>query len=194
MKQWLFGWVLTFVSVAGFGQQQSFSSIDWKVQSLDAPTPDSLARAINGMFSTQLEKTRAIYAWITSHIDYNTSIYKPWAAKYDYSPDPLDTASIWPSGDEMVARKVMRRRTAVCDGYARLFKVLCDYTGIEAVIVQGYGRVAGSNRFRTNHTWNAVKIDSAWYLVDATWASGYMTFGDDYVRKQNDVYFLTPPD
>ncbi|HYO21986.1 MAG TPA: transglutaminase domain-containing protein, partial [Flavisolibacter sp.] len=165
-----------------------------QVQSMDAPTPDSLAKLINKNFSSPLERVRAIFSWISTHIEYNTNIYRPWASSYSYSPDPLDTAAVWPSGDEMLARKVMRKRSAVCEGYARLFKVLCDYSGIDVQIVQGYARGVGSNKFRTNHTWNAVRIDSTWHLLDVTWASGYLNFGNDYVQKQNDHYFLTPPD
>ena len=65
----------------------------------------------------------------------------------------------------MVAQKVLRRGKAVCDGYARLFKVLCQYTGLEAVVLNGYVRTdvgRSSERFKTNHTWNAVRIDSVW--------------------------------
>src|SRR5215203_5022219 len=195
MKKWVIGLGMCFFSIAGHTQQKiSFSSIDWKMQSAEAPTPDSLARLINKNFTTDLEKVRAIYSWITSHIEYNTAIYKPWNAAYTYSPDPLDTAAVWPSGDEMVARKVMRKRLAVCDGYARLFKVLCEYTGIEVAIVHGYARGIGNPKFRTNHSWNAVKIDSAWRLLDVTWSAGHLNYYDDFVQRQNDYYFLTPPE
>ncbi len=195
MKKWWIGLTVIFLTDVGYSQQKiSFASIDWKMASTDAPTPDSLARIINSYFTTELEKVRAIYGWITSHIEYNTAIYKPWAASYKYSPDPLDTAAVWPSGDEMVARKVMRKRNAVCDGYARLFKVLCNYVGLESELIQGYASGISSAKFRTNHSWNAVKIDSTWHLVDVTWAAGHLNSYDDFVRRQNDDYFLTPPE
>ena len=195
MKKWWIGLTMFFLSFACVAQQKnSFASIDWKMESVDAPTPDSLSRLINKNFTSDLEKVRAIYSWITTHVEYNTAVYKPWTASYKYSPDPLDTAAVWPSGDEMVARKVMRKRSAVCDGYARLFKVLCEYAGVEAATVQGYARGIGSSKFRTNHSWNAVKIDSAWHLVDVTWAAGHLNSNDDFVQRQNDYYFLTPPE
>jgi Uncharacterized protein involved in cytokinesis, contains TGc (transglutaminase/protease-like) domain len=32
-----------------------------------------------------------------------------------------------------------------------------------------------NRRFAVNHTWNSVYIDSTWYLLDVTWASGVVT-------------------
>jgi transglutaminase/protease-like cytokinesis protein 3 len=197
MKWWLIGLVMVVSSeVRSQSRGISFASIDWKMGNTEAPTPDSLARIVSANFSTELERTRAIYSWITSHIAYNTTGYKPRKAFTAYPADPLDTAAVWPSGDEMTARKAMLRREAVCDGYSRLFKVVCQYAGIEAEIINGYGRTNTTNdsRFRTNHTWNAVRIDSGWYLLDVTWAAGYINFLDDFVTKQNDFYFLTPPE
>lgn len=195
MKRWLIGLTMLFYTVIQAQQVASSSSIDWTVQNIEAPTPDSLAHLLIANYTTETEKVRAIYSWITNHIAYNMDIFKPGKASYKYSPDPLDTSAVWPSGDEMIARKVLRKRVAVCDGYSRLFKVLCRYAGVEAEIVQGYGRVngGGEKRFKTNHTWNAVRIDSVWKLLDVTWASGYTTHADEYIQKQNDYYFLTPP-
>jgi hypothetical protein len=196
MKWWLIGLlVISCKVVKAQPSTKSFSSIDWHVQTIEAPTPDSLAYLLTANYATGLEKVRAIYSWITVHIAYNTDIYTRMFVSYTYPFDPMDTAAVWPSGDEMTARKVMKRGRAVCDGYSRLFKVLCNYAGIEAEVIQGYGRGSGGdNKFRTNHTWNAVKIDSNWHLVDATWASGYLDFRDKFVPSQNDFYFLTPPD
>ena len=196
MKKWTIFLAMLFFGVGNAQQVASFSSIDWNVQNVDAPTPDSLAGLLTKNYTTELEKVRAIYSWITTHIAYNMDIFKSPSKTFKYSPDPLDTAAVWPSGDEMIARKVLRKRVAVCDGYSRLFKVLCSYAGLNAEIVQGYGRVygGGDKKFKTNHTWNAVRIDSVWRLLDVTWASGYTTFSDAYVQKQNDVYFLTPPE
>jgi hypothetical protein len=196
MKAWLTGLLMFFLlGVSAQPRTSSFFSIDWRMQNVEAPTPDSLARFIAANYTTDLEKVRAVYSWITSHISYNTGIYKPGSAAVGYTFDPMDTASVWPSGDEMTARKVMLRKLAVCDGYSRLFKVVCEYLGIEASIVHGYGRTngMGSQKFRTNHTWNAVRIDSAWHLLDVTWAAGHLNFRDDFVFQQNDFYFLTPP-
>ncbi|MBD0333534.1 MAG: hypothetical protein ICV66_12860, partial [Chitinophagaceae bacterium] len=95
-----------------------------------------------------------------------------------------------------VACKVLSEREALCDGYARLFKTLCEYSGIHSEIVRGYVRSSigkmGEN-FHTNHSWNAVLIDSTWHLLDATWAAGYINYANEFVRKYDGYYFLTSP-
>lgn len=176
--------------------QGDFSAVDWQVLSVTRQMPDTLAYHLTKLYTTDIEKVRAIYSWICQNISYNADIYKPIHLRKPYLPEPVDTALEWKSGDEMVARKVIRRGVAVCEGYSKLFKVLCEYAGIKAVVINGYVRSdfdRAAERFRTNHAWNAVQIDSLWYLVDVTWAAGYMTWGDEFVQKQNDFYFLTPP-
>jgi hypothetical protein len=37
-------------------------------------------------------------------------------------------------------------------------------------------------------------IDSNWYLLDVTWAAGYLNYaGNNFTKDYNDYYFLTPP-
>jgi transglutaminase/protease-like cytokinesis protein 3 len=175
----------------------NFSAIDWYVQSVQDTRPDSLAVKLTAPYTTDLEKVRAIFSWICQNIRYNVDIYRPLYLRARYKPEPIDTTSEWKSADEMMAQRVLRRGITVCEGYSRLFKVLCQYSGVEAVVLNGYVRTdldRAAERFRTNHTWNAVRIDSGWHLLDVTWGAGYMTYGDEFVQKQNDFYFLTPPE
>jgi hypothetical protein len=97
-----------------------------------------------------------------------------------------------------VAETVLQKGEAVCDGYARLFTTLCDYAGICSEIIIGYAK-NGTNKptqkFGVNHYWNAVMIDGKWYLLDATWASGYISFSrDEFIREYDENYFLTAPE
>lgn len=96
--------------------------------------------------------------------------------------------------NERVAAKVLYKGVAFCEGYARLFKTLCDHAGIKAEIIYGYARTNNNKRFGVNHAWNAVYLDSAWHVLDVTWASGIVTFTNEYIRQYNDYYFLTPPE
>ena len=173
-----------------------FFSIDRYVQNIEAPTPDSLVKKLTAPYPTELEKVRAIFSWIAQHVSYNTAIYNQ-AGKYKavkFVPDPDDTVSSKPA-IEQTAEKVLRRRTAVCDGYAKLFQTLCNYAKLQSRIITGYAKcyVERNEKFRTNHTWNAVKIDSAWHLLDVTWASGYVNYVNEYVQHIEEAYFLTPP-
>jgi len=54
--------------------------------------------------------------------------------------------------------------TAVCDGYAKSFKLLMDLAGIECYRV--IGDVIYSNE---GHAWNIVKLNGEYYQVDCTW-------------------------
>jgi hypothetical protein len=193
---WVFFLLLSFWAQAQ-KPKADFWAIDNYVQSVKATAPDSLAHLLTFRYTTDLEKVRAVYSWICQNIRYNVDIFRPLALRARYVPEPIDTLSEWKPADEMYARKVLRRGVAVCEGYSRLFKTLCELTGVEAVVLNGYVRTnldRSAERFKTNHTWNAVRIDSTWHLVDVTWGAGYIAYGDEFVQKQNDFYFLTPPE
>lgn len=175
----------------------SFGTIDWNAQFIDSDNIDTLAQQLTGPYQTEEEKVRSIYSWITKHIAYNTGIYNSWKrnASVSFKPDYSDTVGEWRSANEMTAIRVLHRRIAVCDGYAKLFKTLCDYAGIRSELITGYAKcyLERADKFRTNHTWNAVMVDSAWKLIDVTWASGYVNYADEFVQHQDDTYFFTPP-
>ncbi len=64
--------------------------------------------------------------------------------------------------------------SAVCEGYAEAFKLICDREGIPCITVLGYGNGGA-------HKWNYVKMDDGlWYLLDATWddKETYIYYGD----------------
>src|SRR4029079_2030806 len=171
--------LLLFLWTAAFSQRKtaSFSSIDWRAADIDASSPDTLAMQLTAPYSTDLEKVRAIFRWITEHIEYNTLRSQPYGIVYydDGIESAHDNDSILQPLDLRVAEIVLKRRVAFCEGYARLFETLCDYAGIRSEVISGYSRTNMSSRqFRCNHKWNAVLIDSNWYLLDVTWASGYL--------------------
>ncbi|HEX5154440.1 MAG TPA: transglutaminase domain-containing protein [Parafilimonas sp.] len=191
--------ILLLISACSFCQSKniSFSRIDARADDIDASSPDTLSYLLTSPYTTDLEKVRSIFYWITSNISYNTIRYQPQPVLYEddgYAAED-DADSVLKPLDERVARITLKRRHSLCDGYARLFKTLCDHAGIKSEVITGYARTnSGSNQFRCNHKWNAVMIDSNWYLLDATWAAGYLNFsGAIFIRNYNDYYFLTPP-
>ncbi len=196
--KWLICCYLLFITSLCFTQnsKKSFSAIDWRAEDINSNSPDTLAQLLTAPYNTQLEKVRSIFMWITEHIEYNTLRFQPYVKYHDDGVESEeDSLPCLRPLDERVARIVLKRRQTVCEGYARLFKTLCDFAGIKSEIICGYARSnLGSKKFQCNHNWNAVMIDSNWYLLDATWASGYLSFsGTEFIRDYNDYYFLTPP-
>ncbi|MGZ8557669.1 MAG: transglutaminase domain-containing protein [Chitinophagaceae bacterium] len=192
-------WFL-FATTSAYSQQDrsAINAISHKERIDEVITPASLAQQLTLSCSNDMQKVRAIFYWITENIAYRT---KPVRSRKKPSPDFIednnDTTALKPL-DERVAETVLENRLAVCDGYARLFKTLCRYSGIQAEVINGYARTEASKkiqRFRPNHSWNAVWLDSAWHLLDVTWASGFISWhGADFVRHLDEQYFLSTPD
>jgi hypothetical protein len=198
MKMWV-SILLVLLGQSSYGQLWSsdFSKIDWYVQSVPAAAPDSLAKRLTAPYTTDLQKVRAIFRWIAEHISYRTRINFRGSFALRYNTDePEETDTAFKSLNRRVAESVLKKGEAVCDGYSRLFKILCDEAGIRSEIVTGYARTnmsRGGVQFRSNHNWNAVFIDSSWHLLDVTWASGYISFSNDFVKEFDESYFLAPP-
>jgi transglutaminase-like putative cysteine protease len=96
-------------------------------------------------------------------------------------------------------KAVLATRLAVCEGYATLFKKMCDIKGISCALVSGYSRGYGSSVFSTenvtssNHAWNIVKINGSDYLVDTTWDAGYLE-NDRFIRSYSAGYLFADPE
>jgi hypothetical protein len=161
-----------------------------------APTPDSLSKLLTVGLTSDQEKVRSIFRWITANISYqHRRVNRSGAPRH---PADLDTTWDGKPADERTAFSVMQKREAVCEGYARLFKTLCNAAGVRSVVITGYARNEqdpADRNFYPNHSWNAVWLDSAWQLLDATWASGYMRSGSDlFTQAFDEYYFCTPPE
>jgi hypothetical protein len=162
-------------------------------------SPEALAKQLIAPCKNELAKVTAIFRWITDNISYKI---KPGPGRGSnkisiIESRKMDDGPIKPL-NERVAETVLQKREAVCDGYARLFTLLCDYAGIRSEIIVGFAKNSTNKpvrRFGVNHYWNAVMIDGIWHLLDATWASGYLSFRrDEFIREYDEKYFLTAPE
>jgi hypothetical protein len=158
----------------------------------------ALANLLTANDTTDKQRVLSIFKWITDNVAYNVKSFQFSSNRNDYwLEDDDDTSAVLKPLDERVAIIVLKRRTAVCDGYARLFKILCNDVGIPCEVITGYAR-GSMNRvgvqFRCNHKWNAVMVDSAWHLLDATWASGYINYRNEFEKEYNSYYFFTKPE
>ncbi|MDR3239665.1 MAG: hypothetical protein LBT44_06210 [Clostridiales bacterium] len=71
------------------------------------------------------------------------------------------------------------QHTAVCSGYSETFKIFMDLLGIECDMVYGTANLDGQT---FGHSWNRVRLDDQYYLVDVTW-------DDPFPDKPERVYY-----
>lgn len=85
-----------------------------------------------------------------------------------------------PAQSSFYAAGVFLKGKAVCEGYAKAFKMVCDGLGIESVIIPGQ---ANNGKKTENHMWNYIKMDDGkWYAVDITW--------NDQQNVKNEVFLV----
>lgn len=144
---------------------------------------DLFIEAVNKKFTTDVDRIRAAFYWISENIGYN---YK---AVNDSSIRQNNITSLIQSGQ------------ALCGGYANLMEYFCLKFGVECVTINGTGRslysdiVLNPGKLSSDHSWNAVKINGEWKLIDATWGSGHTDYSTgEYRKSRNEKYFLAAPE
>ncbi len=174
--------ILLFTQAVKSQETDDYSVIDSFVDSLQIDkdeTFEELAKNIVKSEWKEIEKARAIFYWIAKNI------------QYDYKGLETDYWKFYPS-DYSIAFGTYIQRKGVCGGYSYLFKFMCNEIGIESVVIDGYSRneisQAGLPIEEIDHSWNAVKINGKWGLIDVTWAN---SSGEG--KNINNYYFLTPP-
>jgi hypothetical protein len=115
-------------------------------------------------------KVYAIHQWVTTHIKYDFKTLN----NHQYDVVPID--------------KVLRKRKAICLGYAQLFETMCKHANINAVTIEGYLRNergdVNDKLYMSNHAWNAVYVNGQWQLIDVCLDAGYMR----YFKKKRIVF------
>lgn len=140
-----------------------------------------LAFSITRNAISDAEKAVKIYKWITKNIAYDNELMRNENLQ----------KQIYTS-EENVVKYVLERKMALCGGFALLFKFLCADVGIQAEEVHGYTKDYSGKlqkRKKPNHTWNAVRLNGKWQLLDITWAIGHGTNS-----KPDSFWYLTTPE
>lgn len=195
------------VDRAAYTAAVNYATVDKHALSLPSKykTIAALAKDLFEPLSTQQEKVRAIFMWITNNISYDCVAYhskKSTRVSFTYSTEQ-ELAEKKEKYYFEYATRVLQSRKAVCEGYAALFNALCKQAGIQSEVVIGTAsnniekikRLKERKNFFTNHTWNKVLIDGTWYYADATWASGYCDVGVKHFFKEfKPYYYITPMD
>lgn len=153
------------------------SRIMYRIPDSLTKTTDGISGYVNENFSSDKDKSRAIFIWISRNIQYNF--------------DSILTNSIYETPSE-VSERILKTRTGVCLNFAHLFNELSNKAGIKSYIIHGYTKQNGRVDYLP-HIWCASYIDTAWYLFDPTWGSGYVSRGR-YVNQLNGYYFMAKPE
>lgn len=206
MKSLILALFLSFTGHYLYGQKGSSSPITFiKADSVAAIYKGEnlenlplLAYHLTAPFSTEIEKFRAIYTWVSTNVESDHLAYLRNAKKRNkFKKDP-DALNKWNQTFlEKVFKTLLQEQKTVCTGYAYLLKELSTMASIECKIIDGYGRNISSNIGQLsipNHSWNAVRINEKWFLCDATWSSGsYNLSSNKFIPYYEDGYFLTYP-
>lgn len=156
-----------------------FSAIDKKALELpDSLTKniDLIANYITSNFATDKDKSRAIFIWVASNIEYDI--------------ENMFAINFYEKKEEKIT-KPLRTRKGICENYALLFTDICIKSGIKSFVIEGYTKQNGFTDY-IPHAWNAALIDSSWVFFDPTWGSGYIN-GGKFVKKINNEYYNAHP-
>ena len=155
-----------------------YSKTDKRAESVpqNLKTAGDIARYLTKGLTSPTDKARVIYYWIAHAIRYDVAKMN----SNDTYKDPRE-----------LVNQVLKTRKGVCAHYATLFQACCQSVGVQSYIIEGYTRQNDKTIFIA-HAWNAVKIDSRFYTIDATWAAGFLN-GKTYIQKFRDNFFLIDP-
>lgn len=143
--------------------------------------PDSETRTVAGLAaqvrlrtSDPQDRLRLLHDWMALHIAYDD------LAQFSDPPPSYEP------------ELVLKRRAALCDGFARVFGAVAAQLGLRTAYVVGHTRAPQGDLSPLGHAWNAVQLQGAWYLVDVTWDATRWTSGK--TQPYSTAYLLAPPE
>jgi hypothetical protein len=148
-----------------------------KTPKVETATIERLSEYLASAAQNDFERARAAFTWIAVNVAYDTDIFRGGTPITDWEG-------------------ALKKRKAVCDGYANLLVEMLDNMGIEAHVVQGHGRQlteAPTDKPKVNHSWVYALLAGSPHLIDPTWGAGVVN-GGSFVYRYNDFYFCTPPE
>ncbi len=138
--------------------------------------PELVKFLINGIGDTA-GKVKVFHDWICDNIAYDCDVFTDAGA------------------GEQGYETVLKKKKAVCVGYANVFNAMCYYAKIEQNTILGWSKgfnYPGYLRPESDHAWNAVKIGGKWKLIDITWDAGFVERRTFIKRYTTQWYNLSP--
>lgn len=179
MKSLLLSFFLSFSIFA-----QDFSTIKEKTNKYPGLlTAEKLAKHIASDFSSEEDKVKALFCWMTKNIRYDLEeYYNPSNKRTTFRYRTIEEKNTIIQGiKDKTVSETLKRRKGVCEGYAQTFAKVATLLNIENAVISGYARASfneiGNPIQQPNHAWNAVKIKNNWTYIDATWGAGHQNNG-----------------
>jgi hypothetical protein len=152
-------------------------------------------------YTTDLDKARAIFIWITDNVAYDYKLANKKKSKRDSFKCKKGNCDIaYAKWEDNYLRKIITKKKGICSGYSKLFRKLCDHSGIQCSVVTGYtkdepGQIGKMGIL--DHDWNAMLINGKYYYLDATWAAGGTSNDKNgklngFRKEYKEYYWLTP--
>ncbi len=162
--------------------QSTARYVDTDVRIMQIPksstrTVDDVAAYIKANFSTDEEKARSVFFWISQTISYDIA--------------NMNTINYY-DNEQQVVDEVMKSRKGVCMHYATLMSWICNRAGVKTFVVGGYTRQNGKVD-ALSHAWNVSFVNGKWQIIDPTWGTGQIVNGK-FVRQLNNEFFLMQPE
>lgn len=188
MKKWIVTAAIAIgLSPYSFAQKvnrNDFVKVDAYVAQLGAMDGHFLKFIVDTLTHRQTapkkDQVRAMYMWEANYIDYNT---KGRRHPKNFNPS---------------ASEALTSRMTTDEGYANLFKAMCDLAHIDCKVIKGLAKtdprnIGGKLSPKWNkHYWNAVNIDGTWYLLDVAWSAGKTDRKYRFYTKSfTDAWFFT---
>lgn len=163
----------------------TYDAIDQYASNLTFSTSTSYQQAatkICAKSKTDIERARAIFAWIGHNIEYDVGLN----SSYCYSAD-----GVW------------QHRKGACDGYAGLYVQLAKAVGLNVQKVSGQTKYDSSDYGSSlgSHSWILVHLADRDMLMDPTWGAGSVSgpvssqypYGDTFTYSYKDYWFDVDP-
>jgi transglutaminase-like putative cysteine protease len=155
--------VLSYLLINSFDKDPYLTASD--VVESDDDRIQTLAARLSEDKVTDMDKSRAIYSWITKNIEYDANYYYQIRHQTDFEFDS--------------ALETLQNRKTLCMGYSHLNAALHRAIGIEAKVV-----------YDEEHAWNEVLLDGNWYSQDTTKGAGYIdTDRKEFISAPTMDYF-----
>ncbi len=158
---------MNYISVANRDKiNQKIAEVNTAINEIISAVPDDISDA---------QKEKILHDYVVDLVTYDDS--------YDNnSESPLLNTHVYDIYGALI------EKSAVCEGYTKLFQYLCYNVGINSS--QVFGETEDDL-----HVWNVVEIEGEWYHVDLTWndeedyiSYSYFNLTTDEILKNHTIY------